>query len=341
MLTNGLQGQLFDLILSRYARRADAVDALCQLLHLAKDPIYRRLRGDTFLSPQELSVLAQHYQISLDALVYANNDSVVCNFNAFSQKLNEFSDYLTAFNADFEMIHRLPHPYLWYATAELPVFSYNLFPELIAFKLYIWGRTTWNFAWLREHPFSFDLLNMPLLRLSEQMLQHYLRLDGTELWTVQIMDSTLAQIEYHVYSGGFRDPKDALVLMDKLKAWTAHMRAVCAAGRKFAVGEKPENGRGKIQVFHNEMVFTNIAALIVSDVGRMAYAAYCTPNFLRSTDDKLCDYTQDWFRNILSKSTPLSDGLEKEREWFFRELNQKIERRRQRVAMFIEEGLND
>ena len=68
MLQPTLQDQLFEIILSRFPRRADAVDELCELLSLAKDPIYRRLRGDTFLSPQELAKLAVHYRISLDAL---------------------------------------------------------------------------------------------------------------------------------------------------------------------------------------------------------------------------------------------------------------------------------
>ena len=69
MLQPTLQEQLFDIILNRFPRRVDAVEALCHLLHLAKDPIYRRLRGDTPLLPQELALLAQHFGISLDALI--------------------------------------------------------------------------------------------------------------------------------------------------------------------------------------------------------------------------------------------------------------------------------
>lgn len=338
MFDQSLQDKIFDIILSRFPRRADAVEALCDILNLAKDPIYRRLRGDTFLSPNELCVLAQHFRFSLDSLVFGQSDNVVCNYNAFSRKMNEFSDFMDMFNSDFEIVHKLPNPHLRYASAELPVFTYNLFPELIAFKMYIWARTTWNFEWLRDRPFSFDLITAPIHRLSEIALQHYIKLDSTELWTVQIMDNTLAQIEYHVYSGGFKDPNDALVLMDKLKEWTAHVKLMCQTGRKFAVGEKPELGRGKFEVYHNEIVYANITGLITSDVGSVAYAAFCTPNFMKSTDEKLCKYTQNWFDMTISKSIPLSSGSEKEREWFFRELNQKIDRRRQRLELYIEDN---
>lgn len=340
MLQPSIQDQLFELILSRFARRADAVDELSQLLNLAKDPIYRRLRGDTFLSPQELSLLSQHYRISLDALIAGQSNNVVFDYNAFSNKITSFSDYLTTMNADFERIHKMPNAHLYYASAELPVFTYSLFPELMAFKLYGWARTTWNLEWLRDRQFSFDLITQPVIRESQTMLQHYLTLPSTELWTAQIMDNTLAQIEYHVYAGGFRDPKEALVLIDRLQEWTTHMKAVTTAGRKFNVDENPELGRGKFQLFYNEMVYANIAALITSDVGRLAYTAYCTPNFLKSTDTRLCDYTQNWFESITSKSTALTHAADKNRDWFFREIGQKVERRKARILLHIEETVH-
>lgn len=338
MLQPTLQDQLFEIILSRYTRRVDAVDELCQLLNLAKDPIYRRLRGDTFLSPQELGLLSKHYRISLDALVVGQSDNVLFDYNAFSRKITSFSDYLAAMNADFEHIHKMPNPHLYYASAELPVFTYSLFPELISFKLYGWGRTTWNLEWLRDRQFSFDLITQPVIRESQSMLQQYLALPSTELWTAQIMDNTLAQIEYHVYAGGFRDPREALILIDRLQEWTTHMKSVTTAGRKFNIGEKAEFGKGQFELFYNEMVYANIAALITSDMGRLAYTAYCTPNFLKSTDRRLCDYTQNWFESIISKSTTLTHAADKNRDWFFRELIQKVERRRQRILLHIEEN---
>lgn len=337
MPQQSLQDRLFEQILNRYPRKADAVDALCELLHSSKDPVYRRLRGDTPLSPQELELLSNHFRISLDALILGQSDNVVFDFNAFSRKIKDFSDYLAAFNADFEQIHRMPGARLYYASAEMPVFTYSLYPELMAFKLYLWGRTTWNLEWLRDRPFSFDLVTQPVIRESETMLQHYMSLPSTELWTAQILDNTLAQVEYHVYAGGFRDPKEALIIIERLQGWVGHMKAVSAAGRKFMVGEKAELGRAKFELFYNEMVYANIATLITSDVGRLAYTAYCTPNFLKSTDPRLCDYTQNWFDSVTSKSTVLTHAADKNRDWFFKELAQKVGRK-QKMMLYIEEN---
>lgn len=333
-----LQDRLFEIILSRYPRRADAVEDLCTLLNLAKDPIYRRLRGDTFLPPEELSLLAQKFGISLDALITSSSENVVCNFSAFSKKVLDFSHFIDGFIKEFEQIHKMPNPHLFYASSELSLFTYNLFPELISFKMYIWGRTTWNLESLRDRQFSLDLVTPPIIRLSQEWLGHYIRLNSTELWSAQIMDNTLAQIEYHVYSGGFRDPKEAIILMDKLSEWAAHLKAMAAAGKKFNVGEKAEHGRGDFNLYYNEMLYTNITGLISSDIGRTVYSAYCTPNFLKSTDARLCDYTEDWFKSITAKSSRFSGEGEKLRDWFFRETAQKIERQKQRLLAYIAEN---
>jgi hypothetical protein len=333
-----LQDKIFELILSRYARKADAVDALEQVLNLGKDPVYRRLRGDTFLSPQELSTLAQHYRISIDALIMGQSDNVVCNFNAFSRQVNDFTDYLSNFIADLEQVRRLPNPHFFYASVEIPVLTYNLLPELISFKLYIWGRTTWNLPFLRQRPFDFDLITAPVLRLSQTLLDQYIALNSTELWSLNIVDNTLAQIEYHVYSGGFADPRDALLLCEKMIEWAGHMKNVAAAGKKFKIGEKPENGFGELNLYHNELVHTNNTALITSDTAKIIYSAYCNPNFIKSTDARLCDYTEAWFGHVIAKSSPISTNAEKTRDWFFRELTKKIERVKQRIAANIAEG---
>lgn len=93
----GLQDQLFERILERYPRKSDAVEALCELLNTTKDPVYRRLRGDTLLVPEELTLLARHYHISLDGLIFNRDDNVVCSFNAFSHQVKNFEDYLGGF----------------------------------------------------------------------------------------------------------------------------------------------------------------------------------------------------------------------------------------------------
>lgn len=336
MTQPGLQEQLFEQILGRYPRKSDAVEALCHLLHTTKDPVYRRLRGDTVLSPEEVTLLARYYQISLDSLIFNQTDTVVCNFNAFSRPISSFEDYLSTFLTDFEQLRRLPNVHFYYASAEIPVMTYNFFPELICFKLYIWGRTTWNLGYLHQRPFDFDLLTPPAQRLSKTILDHYLGIPGTELWSLNIADNTLAQIEYHVHAGGFRQPADALLLCDKLLEWAAHMKKMAESGRKFTYGGAPSDTAAPLHLYQNEIVYTNNTALLTSDLGNAVYSAFSNPNFFKSTDARLCTYMQDWFASVIAKSNLISQSNEKQRDWFFQGLSKKIERVKQQISTHLE-----
>lgn len=338
MIEVNIQERFLELILERYPRRADAVEKLSELLNCGKDSVYRRLRGDTLLSPQELGLLANYYSISLDELIFGPSDRVVCTFNAFSKQIKGYEQYLEDFIDDLKKIRRLPDPHFYYASVEIPLLTYSFFEELISFKLYVWGRTTWNLNFLKDRPFDFQLFTAPMRRLNEELLEHYIALQSTEIWSVNIVDNTLAQIEYHVYSGGFSNPKDALLLCDRLHDWANHLKAMATAGKKFAANEKPESGRGVLQVYHNEMVHTNNTALITSDLGKFVYTSFCNPNFIKSSDHKLCSYTEDWFHIVISKSNPITLSAEKSRDWFFKELTKRIDRVKNRIQLHLDEG---
>lgn len=333
-----LQIKLLDLIADRYPTRTDCVDALCQILHCSRDSIYRRMRGDTVLSPDEIATLTRRYAVSLDALIYGESDNVVCNFNAFSRKITDFERYLQHYVTDLETMRRLPGVRIYFASAEAPVFSYMYFPEVIGFKLYAWGRTTWNLDYLRNRPFDLDLLTPPVVRLIRDIRDSYNAVDTTELWSLGNVDNTLSQIEYHAQAGGFRDPADALLLCDKLLAWANHMKSVAAAGRKFNPGSQPlDSSGGVLDLYHNEMVYTNNTFLSISEAANAVYTTLANPNFLRSTDPKLCAYMEEWFESLISKSTLMTHTAEKSRDWFFQRLVKKIEAARRRVEVHLEE----
>ena len=86
-MANEFQTRLLEQIAKKYQRKSEAVDILSSLLSIGKDAVYRRLRGDTLLTPDEISLLAKEFYISLDSLVLDNTSSVFFNFSAFTQKL--------------------------------------------------------------------------------------------------------------------------------------------------------------------------------------------------------------------------------------------------------------
>lgn len=335
-MPNKLQDQFLEAVLSQYPKRSVAVDALSEMLGTGKDAIYRRLRGDTLLTPDELQLLARAFNISLDALVFDQSDKVFFSYSFFEKPVDSFRTYLTGIFQYLEQASKQAKARVYYASAEIPFFYYCFFPELIAFKLYVWGRTIWGFDYLRNRPFDFEILPYSDLQLAEQCLLFYRDLPSTEHWSMNMVDFTLSQIEYHVISGAFKNGEDALVLCDRLLDLTQHLQAMAEHGRKFVINRPPDTApENSFELYHNEMVYSNNTILVCSDQGKMLFTTYSNPNFLRSTDQKICDYTENWFIQMGSKSERISQQSEKTRAWFFNVLKRRIEQARSRIELQI------
>jgi Helix-turn-helix len=338
---NKLQLYLFEEILTRFPRRPDAVDALSKLLNIGPDAIYRRMRGDSSLSSDEITLLAKKFNVSLDKFIFQQSDSVVFTFNPFSHKVRSFEDYLKGIEVDLDMMIKLPDIKIMDAWTEIPFFYYIYFPELFSFKFYVWGRTIWHFEYLQTRKFTLDIIPVPVIHQAQKILERYRKIPSTQLWSLSIVDNTLTQIEYHVNSGSFEHPEDALLLCQKVLELAEHMEKMAVYGKKIIVGGNAEHGGADLELYHNEMLSTNNTIFVQSRVGRFVYTTISNPNFLKTSDDQMCTYTDNWFKNIIEKSRMMSKSGELGRRFFFDRLKKRIEAVRKRVALLVEEGNDD
>ena len=90
-----IQSLLFEKILEKYPRKAQAIETLEELLSVGKDAVYRRLRGDTFLTPDQMELLAKHFKISIDQLTLEDNTAILVSFNAFEQPAQNFHEFVS------------------------------------------------------------------------------------------------------------------------------------------------------------------------------------------------------------------------------------------------------
>lgn len=337
-----LQEVLFNVILTRFPRKADAVDLLCHLLNTTKDPIYRRLRGDTALTPDEISILVRHFQLSFDALIYGQSDQVVFAFNPFRRQLYSFESYIGQIHDDLGQLRRLPDAHIYYATAEIPIFTYMHFPELMAFKLYVWGRTTWSLPFVQNRKFDMSLWSPPVERLCDEVLKIYLTLPSTELWSLNVVDNTLMQIENLAYSGNYTDPQASLHLCDIMTEWVRHLKIQATAGKKMRVGADPATeGQAIFTVHHNEILHTNNTILVKTPSVRAVYSAFCNPNFMKTMDEKACDYMENWFKIVLDSADPITAGSRDRRDRFFNQMQARVDAVKRRIGRFLEENADE
>ncbi|MEO0779463.1 MAG: helix-turn-helix transcriptional regulator, partial [Bacteroidota bacterium] len=213
-MSKSLQQRLLDAVVQHFPKRVAAIEALSNLLGVGRDGIYRRMRGDTILSPKEVEVIALTFHVSLDDLIFGQSDTVIFSFNGFDESTRSFIDYLERFESELSRASSMGDGHFYYASVELPLFQSCFFKELICFKLYIWGLTVLGYEALQDRPFSFELLPVPLLATIQRIQELYVNVPSTELWGRNVVDNTLNQIEYHFSSGHFRSPDDALLLCE-------------------------------------------------------------------------------------------------------------------------------
>ncbi|MBL7816030.1 MAG: hypothetical protein JNL70_13520 [Saprospiraceae bacterium] len=337
MLNTDLQTYLFDEVKTRYfSTRSEMIEALRKLFNVKNDAIYRRLRGETLLTPEEIVLLAQTYKISLDSFIFQRSDALFFTFNPFIRTVKTIEDYLEGIHQDLLMLNRLPQVHIYNAWAEIPFFFYMFFPRLFSLKMYVFGRTIWQLEHLQKTKFDFDIIPLPMIQKSQEILKLYRNLPTTELWSLNLMGNTLNQIEYHVNSGGFKNLADALVLCQDMYDLVNHMEAMTAHNKKFPLDLKPEGSSGGgMVVYHNEMTYTSNTIYVTSSVGRTIYTTYGNPNFLKTSDERMCDYTTDWFNSVMQKSQNLQS--ERSRKYFFDNLRKRVDIVRNRIDRQLKE----
>lgn len=333
-MTENFQVKFLENIIRNHSKKVEAVDALCVLLNVTKDGIYRRIRGDTPLPPEELKLLADKYNVSLDKMMNLNQNDVMFTFNSFSHKIEHIDDFVDNLLGMLNKFALIPDAKIYYASAEIPVFYHSIVPELFSFKLYVWAKTVWNLPLFKDKKFNVNLIPFDTRQNFSTLMDQYKNLESIELWSLNIFDNTLNQIEYFLESAMFEDPEDALVLCDALTTIHSHLQQMAIEGKKFKLNDNQYSG-ASLTLFHNEIVYTNNTILYVAPEFKLLITTFCNPNFILTRDERICEFSHDWFDTIINKAALISGLNEKQRNQYFDAIQRKINYSRKRIEVIL------
>lgn len=332
-----LQEELLNRIIQRYDKRSEAVRELSEHFDVGRDAIYRRLRGDTLLTPTEILELAKKFNISLDAIMFQDLDTVFFSFNAFSREINSFEDYLVSLNDYLDKFLHMKDVSVYHNANDIPIWYYCFFPELISFKLYVWGRNIWDMEYLQRQKFKPTIIQPHAIELCESVLKKYLSISTTEMWSLNLFDNTLNQIDYYASTDGFENEDDAFMLIDRLEELAHHFAKMAEAGKKLGLKGEVE-GYGDFTLYHNEMISTNNFIYLKSPIMKVLFTIYGSPNYLRSSDERICNYTEQWLEKIMARSTPIIENAKRSRNAFFQKgIQRRIDIVRRRIQSHFED----
>jgi transcriptional regulator with XRE-family HTH domain len=195
------------------------VDELADLLNISKDSAYRRLRGEKNLDIQEIQILANHYNLSLDSILNTSNNALTFNTLIINSNGFTFSDWLNHILSLLGMVSQMGGV-LSYFARDLPIFHHFLFPELAAFKVFFWYKTYLNDEEIDQMNLDFD--NLPdkvaeLIPVTERIREAYAKTSSDEIWTRETINILLNQILYYYETGIFKTASQARLTLDQFE----------------------------------------------------------------------------------------------------------------------------
>ena len=332
-----IQRKLFDKIRARTSSHG-IMGELTKVLHLSHSSLYKRINGNVMMSLSEFLTLCKHYNVSADELFDVHQNEVRFRFDALQDRVASYSEFLLPILQDLEWISGFEDQYIYYATNELPFFHQFLYPELTAFKYFIYAKTIWEIPGFENMKFSLQKANLAQHsnQTGKTILQEYYNIPSVEIWTRNMLDNTLKQIRYYLESGGFESSDDALQLIRRLRSMTEHMKKMAISGTKLPLSKTASRKGTELKIFVNEYIFANNTFLVTANEARSVYTTFDNPNFLKNKDASFGKYTYEWFQKLMKRGYPISSHAELNRNEYFEHIKMKIDKAEKRIVALVE-----
>lgn len=314
----------FDQLLKKFESRSQLVNQVGGVLHLGRDAIYRRIRGDTVLSADELILLSKEFGVPVDkeadqivagvpAMYYPNN---IGRRKTGYDYFKNLSQYIHGFN-------ELPGISIDYATPELSLYYELSMPMLRKFKIFMYY-AAWGVHSLTEETFSPSAISPRVEEEAMSILKVAYSFPGREVWSVGILDVTLRQIKYIARLDRFVNKECMDTLFDELLLIIDHLERMARSGKRFPINDKPNKNSPSFEVYHNEISNTNTIFLVRSDNQDYAFTTLVHPNYLVSMDPNIIRDVEIWFEGLVENGTPLNAHSGKYVSAYFGRLRQQV-----------------
>lgn len=307
-------------------------DEVAELLEVSADSAYRRLRGETDFSLEELVLLATTYNISLDTTLMNGTKMVSFRTNELNTHVSGFADYLGVLHSDLKWIRQWPNAKITYAAEDLPVFYHFFFPQLARFKMVYWnksilGNTELNSAFVED-------VNIPEEWRAEvpRIIDVFSQMPSIEIWHEDTIKSTLKQIEYYAHVGYFKQKETLAQLMQELTDLMSMVRIQAEYGRKYQPYTKKVLNTA-FELYASEVMIGNNCVLLNSDIQNATYLSFNTFNFIQTKNEVFNQQTISWTKNLLSKSNRISEVAEIARAQYFNQRMAEIDELRGRLQL--------
>lgn len=336
-MSDKLTASIFQFIeQTHFAGKKEMVDKVSEILNLQKSTVYKKIKGESTLSPDEIAILGKNFQFSIDEILGFHHDRIYFDFPALNGEVNDVIDYLRPIHQNL-LKARLLNPLIYYTSREIPIFYYYSSPRLSAFKFHVFYNINWRDDKFKMTSYDFNMYeNFPDFKsLLKSIVSDYMSLDSIEIWNVSVVDSTLNQIRYFLEADLMCNPQEAILLHDELLNIIEKLIQCVEKSTKetFIPGSIYT---GNLQLYNNEIAFTGNLIYLKSETINTVYTTFDNPNFLNSVNPRLCEYTDKWLQRIINNSIHITRGNVRDKSQFFNRIIEKVEKSKRLVQNWIE-----
>ncbi len=317
MAINGsLQSSFLDQVRNRLPDNISFADELAEILNISRDSAYRRLRGETVLSLDEVKKLHDKFGISLDVLLSNSSQMVTFHRRVVDHANYTLEKWLTSVFKNLDFLSGFDDHEMIFSAKDIPVFHYFRLPLLSSFKLFFWMKTLFNYPSYEHQGFSSSAVPNELIGLANRVWSKYSSLHTIEIWNEEVVFDTLKQIEFYYECRLFQSQNDAPALCDQL------IQLLELVKEEAFTGKKSEGG--KFGMFNNEILIADNTVFARMDTKRSVYVTQNALNLLLTFQEPFCEQTELYLQNLIKKSVQISVTGERERNRFFNSMKDRI-----------------
>lgn len=305
------------------------VDELADLLKVSNDSAYRRMRGETQLSIEEISAICKHFKISFDSFINNTNDNYVSfAYHQLGTHVSTFREYLESIKNDLSQVLRFPenNRQIIYAAEDIPVFQHFAHPFLTAFKIFYWNKSILNAKGFEDKKFETEHIDKDILQIAADIYELYSKIDSIEIWADDTANSTLKQVEFYWDAGAFKSKKDALLVCEELNLMFVRINKQAELNVKLDMHNKPATSQNNYALYHSDIMIGNNCVLSVMGEMKGAYISYHSFNVMLTTNLNFCNETDLWLKNLIRKSNLISGVAEKQRYRYFKRIDESLKK---------------
>ena len=305
---------------------------LSELLGVNVDAAYRRMRGDTALTYDEIQKICLKFNISFDSVINYEGRLVPFQFNGMFKDKFSIINYLSGIEQEMGMLSKVGagETRIVMTAMDLPYFRQFGFKSLSRFKLFFWQRSVLNLPDFATKKYDANESLGEYEDITDRIYKNYHGVASTEIWAPETLDSTIKQVQYYLESGLFVDKKSALQICDDIEALLNKLEQEAQLARKL-IQTKEGTISSPFEMYQSDIFLSNNCIQAFKDGKTYTYVSFNSFNSLMSFSPHFSDECNRWIEQIRLKSILLSEVSEKLRYQFFKILREKVSELREQI----------